>query len=159
MLSQILNTVTYNAYSGGAGVSDGIAATFMGMFAAMMFPLIAIIIVGIVAMWKVFEKPGYEGWKAIIPFYNMYIITEISGQNGWLFLINFIPVGSLIWSIMVAIKLAPAFGKSTGFAIGLILFAPIFYCILGFGSAQYTLSKTGTDHSSSTKPKAHTPQA
>lgn len=59
-----------------------------------------------------------------------------------MFLLMFIPgVGALIWSIMVSLKLAPAFGKETGFAIGLILLAPIFYCILGFGDAQYQLTK------------------
>ena len=65
---------------------------------------------------------------------------------------------------MVSIKLAPAFGKDIGFAIGLILLSPIFYCILGFGKAEYTLGKGAsaakTDApASSEEPKADAPQA
>ena len=153
MLSQILSTLTYKTYSGSTQLSGDTVAALGGMFAAMMIPSIAILVVTIIGMWKVFEKAGYAGWKSIIPFYNMYIITEISGQNGWLFLLSFIPfVGTLIWSIMVSIKIAPAFGKSTAFAIGLIFLTPIFYCILGFGDAKYTLGKASTN--SATEPKA-----
>lgn len=142
MLNQILATgLGYGTYSAtSAASSAGIAAAFGTMLFAMLMPVLIMYIVVVIGMWKVFTKAGRPGWAAIIPIYNMYVITEISGQNGLLILINLIPgVGSIIWSIMVALKLAPAFGKDTGFAIGLILLGPIFYCILGFGSAQYTL--------------------
>ena len=36
---------------------------------------LALIVVIIVAMWKVFEKAGQPGWAAIVPFYNMYVLT------------------------------------------------------------------------------------
>ena len=171
MLNQILSTVTYNVSGSTTNVSGDIIAAVMGALTAMMLPILALVIVVVIGQWKMFEKAGYEGWKAIIPFYNMYILTEISGQNGWLFLINFIPlVGTFIWTIMVSIKLAPAFGKDMGFAIGLILLSPIFYCILGFGKAEYTLGKgasaANTDASAPTptptpseEPKADAPQA
>ena len=42
-----------------------------------------------------------------------------------------------IVDIIFSIRLARVFGKSGGFAVGLILLPPIFICILGFGSAQY----------------------
>jgi hypothetical protein len=32
---------------------------------------------------------------------------------------------------------AQAFGKGTGFGLGLAFLGPIFYCILGFGDDQY----------------------
>ena len=38
---------------------------------------------------------------------------------------------------MYCVKLARAFGRGIGFAIGLILLQPIFLLILGFGSDQY----------------------
>jgi len=34
---------------------------------------IAIAVVEIAAMWKVFEKAGQPGWACIIPIYNIYI--------------------------------------------------------------------------------------
>ena len=122
--------------------AGNIIAAFFGAFAAMWLVILALYIIGIIGMWKMFEKAGRPGWKSLIPIYNFYVLTEISGQNGWLFLLILIPgVGALIWSIMVSIKLAPAFGKSTGFAVGLILLPFIFYLILGFDKDQYVLGK------------------
>lgn len=40
-------------------------------------------------------------------------------------------------NILIAKSTANAFGKDTGFAIGLYFLSPIFYCILGFGKAKY----------------------
>ena len=48
-------------------------------------------ILTIVALWKVFAKAGKPGWAAIIPFYNIYVLCEISLGSGWLFLLSFIP--------------------------------------------------------------------
>ncbi len=38
----------------------------------------ALILIG---MWKIFTKAGKEGWPAIIPFYNMYILCKIAGRK------------------------------------------------------------------------------
>ena len=133
-------TINGNSFTASSEAVGGLFGMALGVLVFTWIICLAILIVTIIGMWKVFEKAGREGWKAIIPFYNMYVLTEISGQNGWLFLLCLIPgVGALIWSIMVSIKLAPAYGKDTAFAIGLILLAPIFYMILGFGSAKYVL--------------------
>ena len=32
---------------------------------------IALVVLVIVALWKIFEKAGEPGWKALIPFYNI----------------------------------------------------------------------------------------
>lgn len=131
---------SYSVSSSAAGTD--ILAGLFGMLAVMWIFILAIYIVWIIGMWKVFEKAGREGWKALIPIYNMYVLTEISGQNGLLFLLILIPgVGAIIWDILVAIKIAPAFGKDTGFSIGLILLPFVFYLILGFGKDQYVLGR------------------
>ena len=140
MLNQLMS---YSVYYRTNTVSDtDLLAGFFAFFGTFMLFVLALYIVMIVGMWKLFEKAGREGWKSLIPIYNLYVLTEISGQNGLFFLLILIPgVGSLIWLILVALKLAPAFGKDTGFAIGLILLPPVFYLILGFGNAQYVLGK------------------
>lgn len=109
-----------------AGISTG----------AMIIALIPSIIL-IIAMWKVFDKAGKPGWAAIIPFYNTYILFEVAGMNGWMFLLMLIPIVNVIILIMMYINLAKAFGKSGGFAVGLIFLNFIFMLILGFGSAKY----------------------
>ena len=160
----MLNTLMSYAYSySTTGLSssgaDGIIAGFLALLGSMMIFLLALYIIGVIGMWKMFEKAGREGWKSLIPIYNMYVLTEISGQSGWLFLLCFIPgVGAIIWDIIVAIKLAPAFGKDTGFAIGLILLPFVFYLILGFGKDQYVLGRPAGAPAAGAAPQGPAPQ-
>ena len=97
----------------------------------------AVAILGIVAMWKIFEKAGEPGWAAIIPFYNIYVLFKITWGSGWKFLLLLIPFANIVIAIITMVKLAKAFGKSGGFAVGLIFLSIIFYCILAFDQSQY----------------------
>ncbi len=132
-------TSTYSTYSSSSSAAEtGILAAVagVGIFAWLIGMVICILV--IVAMWKIFTKAGEAGWKAIIPIYNAIVMCQIVGLNPLMILLVLIPgVGSLIFSILLAINLAKAFGKGGGFIAGLILLAPIFYMILGFGKAQY----------------------
>ena len=104
------------------------------MLGLMIFILVS------AGLWKIFEKAGIKGWKALIPFYNGYVlITEVAGKQWWYFLFLFIPVANFIVMIIINIEVAKAFGKSTLYGIlGLsFLASPIFYPLLGFGDAVY----------------------
>ncbi len=91
-----------------------------------------------IGLMKMFEKAGVTNWYAWIPFLNLYWITKIATGNGWLFLLILIPcVGALIYTILLAVKLAPAYGCGGGMIALLIFFPWIAYLIMGFGSAQY----------------------
>ena len=94
-------------------------------------------IISLVALAKVFKKAGRPGWAVIVPIYNLYVLFDIAWGKGIMFLLMLIPVVNFVIMIMLYIKLAKAFGKSGGFAAGLIFLNLIFTCILGFGSAQY----------------------
>jgi hypothetical protein len=96
--------------------------------------VLAVVVIG---MWKVFEKAGQPGWAAIIPIYNVYVLTQIAGRDIMWFILALIPVVNIVAAIVISIDLARKFGQGTGFGIGLALFPFIFYPILGFGSAQY----------------------
>lgn len=96
---------------------------------------LAIIIVIIASVWKVYEKAGEPGWACIIPFYNVYILCKFTGVKYWWFI--FIPLLNIYLAVVTAIALARSFGKDTGFGIGLLFLGFIFYPILGFGDARY----------------------
>lgn len=98
---------------------------------------IAVVVFLIASMWKVFVKAGQPGWAAIVPIYNIYIMLQIAGRPGWWLLLMFVPLVNFVVQIIVALDIARNFGKTTGFGVGLILLSPIFYPILGFGSATY----------------------
>lgn len=104
---------------------------------AMLAFWLAIVIVAIAGLWKTFEKAGHPGWAAIVPIYNLYILTQIAGRPWWWLLLMFIPFISIIFAIILSIDIAKSFGKGVAFGLGLAILAPIFYCILGFGSATY----------------------
>ena len=117
----------------------------------------------IIANWRIFTKAGEAGWKSIIPMYGDYISYKIAWQPAyfWLtfilgivssylqgtletgesltiyMLVILIKIILVVISIMYSIKLARAFGRGTGFAIGLIFLQPIFMLILGFGDDKY----------------------
>ena len=98
---------------------------------------LAISVLLIVAMWKIFQKAGKPGWAAIVPFYNSYVMYEITWGSGWRFLMLLIPIYNIILGIQTQVKLAKAFGKSGGFAVGLIFLPYVFNPILGFDDAAY----------------------
>jgi hypothetical protein len=141
----------YTTY-GSDAVATGLWAT---IFAMLGFFLLIGTIVGvllIIAMWKIFKKAGEEGWKSIIPVYNLVVLFKIAGLSPWLvlvYLLGGIPViGGLIalgMTIYLSINVAKVFGKSTGFAIGLLLLSPIFYMILAFGDSVYVGKETANE--------------
>ena len=102
--------------------------------------IIAIIAIGIFylfCMWKVYQKAGQPGWAAIIPIYNIYILTKITGKPGYWTVLCLIPLLNIIFMIWLTNMLSKSFGKDEGFTVGLILLGFIFYPILAFGSAKY----------------------
>jgi hypothetical protein len=113
------------------------SAVGAGIGMGMMLVWLAIVVLLIAAMWKVFEKAGKPGWAAIVPIYNIVVLCEIAGKPAWWVVLFFIPFVNFIVAILLAISIAKNFGKSGGFAAGLILLPFIFYPMLGFGDARY----------------------
>ncbi|MFH0907867.1 MAG: DUF5684 domain-containing protein [bacterium] len=97
----------------------------------------AIIILMIVALWKVFSKAGEPGWAAIVPIYNVIVLLKVAGKPWWWLLLMLIPLVNIVMFILTYIALANSFGKGGGFAAGLILLPIIFLPILAFDSSQY----------------------
>lgn len=64
-------------------------------------------------------------------------MLEIAGKPIWWIILFFVPVVSLVISILMCLAIAERFGKSAGFGVGLALLGFIFFPILGFGDAQY----------------------
>lgn len=91
----------------------------------------------LVCCWAIFEKAFEHGWGALIPFYSNYLYFKITWGNGWKFLLLLIPIANFVIAIITMVKLAKAFGKSGGFAVGLIFLSVIFYCILAFDQSEY----------------------
>ena len=119
----------------------------MSVFMALLAIMVTILVFTIIANWKIFTKAGEAGWKSLIPIYSSVILYRIAGISPWLILLYLLvwvpvigPLISLGLTIYLMINLANAFGKSTGFAVGLILLNTIFIMILAFGNSEYQLN-------------------
>lgn len=100
---------------------------------------LAIIVLMIAGMWKVFEKAGKPGWAAIIPIYNIIVLLEITGKPIWWIVLFLIPIVNLVIMIIVSMQLAVCFGKSKGWGVGLLVILPfVGYPMLGFGQDTYS---------------------
>ncbi|MDF7822962.1 DUF5684 domain-containing protein [Pontiellaceae bacterium B12227] len=98
---------------------------------------IALIVLAVIGMWKLFAKAGHPGWAAIVPIYNTCVLCDIGGKPMWWVLLMFIPIVNIVVSILVVIGVAKNFGRGVGTILGLIFLPYIFMMILGFGSAEY----------------------
>lgn len=123
-----------------------------------LFVLLAFIgILPIAGKWKVYGKLGMPGWYSIIPVYADYKLCERvhRGDEGNTFLMAYLIVlicswafcwvdtvgallalAQLVMTIIVLNDLSRAFGKETGYTIGLVIFGFVFWTMLGFGSSE-----------------------
>ena len=140
----------------------GMVGAFAGAMVVVAIVGLIIAILQIIAWWRLFTKAGEKGWKAIIPIYNVYIYMKIIGMSFWKWFIGYLVigfitgfaqgaqvewlslicgiallVGVLAYAIITARNTAKAFGKGTGFAVGLFFLETIFILILGLGSSEY----------------------
>lgn len=114
----------------------GLMAAGCGLLMSLIS--LALVIIVIAGLWKVFDKAGKPGWAAIVPIYNFIVILEIVGKPIWWVILMFIPVVNFVVAILVSIELAAKFGKSVAFGIGIAFLGFIFIPILGFGDAKYS---------------------
>lgn len=117
------------------------------IFIAIIWAIIEIFI--IIARYRIFEKAGVSGWKAIIPIYNKWVLVQITDLKWWVFLIvaapgilallsfgSAIPLAGLIslcGLFIVHYNLAIKFDKDPVlYSLGLTILPIIFYPILAF---------------------------
>lgn len=126
------------------------------LMGALLIPIIALVILLIVANYMLFKKAGEAGWKALIPLYNTYTMIRIAhgDKKMWLMLgVVFTLIAPLIsntlivlllslFSLVVNIYLSYTFIKrysSTGMAVAGLFIPDIIYPIVAFSrSYQYS---------------------
>lgn len=113
-------------FSSAAGAGLGIFLILAWVFA------IAIWVVSLISMWKVFKKAGKPGWASIVPYYNFYVMTQIAGVEWWYLLLLLVPFANIYAMYKIYDGIAKNFGKSTGFTFGLIFLPFVFFAILAF---------------------------
>ena len=113
-------------------------SSFFGVgFVITLFISILIMAFFIIVYWIIFTKAGEEGWKSLIPIYNVYILYKITWGNGLIFLLLLVPFVNFIVGILTINKLSKCFGHGLGFTLGLLFLPIIFLPLLAFGDSRY----------------------
>ena len=112
------------------------------LFGALMVPLLlylVIVVIFCIGCWKMVAKAGMPGILGLIPIVNLFVLPVVGGKPWWWAFMLFIPIlGQVLYMVLVSLSVAERFGRGIGTVLGLIFLTPIFVCILGFGSAQWT---------------------
>ena len=145
-----------------ATLMEGLDQVAAVLLLLLMLSCIALLVLVLIATWKIFVKAGEKGWKSLIPFYSVYIQCRIAGISKifWIDLPVMILLLVLNWTgrnemgvykvlyysnfALQALSygyLARAFGKKVKFCIATAFLPVIFLPILGFGSAKYVGTK------------------
>ncbi len=95
--------------------------------------LIPLLIPAYIGLWKLYEKAGEEGWKAIIPVYSTVIWLRIIGRPWWWILMLLIPIVNVFYAVGIMVDLMRSFGKEKFHQIAACILIPFIYLpYLGF---------------------------
>lgn len=138
----------YNIDSISSGLLGG-AVIFLGIILIILLPLL---ILEIIAFWKLFKKAGKPGWASIVPFYNSWVLVEIAGLNWWWFLLiiansiaafldidaltSIANIANLVCGFNCYYNISKKFNKDTTFSVFAGIFNFIFVLILGLSKKE-----------------------
>jgi len=69
------------------------------------------LLLALAGYWKLFEKAGEKGWKALVPFYSSYIMLKICHRPGWWLIWLFLPLANWIVSFGILVDFIKCYGK------------------------------------------------
>ena len=128
-----MNSDYYVDTSYGVSTSSGLTGAIAAMGLFFWILSMAVGILKIVSLWKIFKKAGKPGWASIVPIYNIYIMCEIAEKEWWYILLLCVPFVNIYAIIVLYNGMAKKFGKGGGFVVGMILLPVVFFPMLAFG--------------------------
>ncbi len=128
-----MNSDYYVDTSYGVSTSSGLTGAIAAMGLFFWILSMALGILKIVSLWKIFKKAGKPGWASIVPIYNIYIMCEIAEKEWWYILLLCVPFVNIYVMIVLYNGMAKKFGKGGGFVVGMILLPVVFFPMLAFG--------------------------
>ncbi len=96
-----------------------------------IFVLILSVLLGL-SSFKLYQKMGYKGWEAFIPFYNYYIILKKVEEPKWWVVLVYVPIIGPIMMTVFHLFLMKKFGRTTFLEQLLTAILPFIY--LGYTS-------------------------
>jgi signal peptidase I len=95
------------------------------MITAILWILFLIII--FVSLYRVFEKAGYAGWKALIPGYNFYVWLRVIEKPWWWLFILIFPGPNVLLLLIMCVNTSTLLGHRTAKDVFLSAIVPFIY--------------------------------
>ncbi len=91
----------------------------------------------VIGLYKIFEKAGYPGWNALVPFYNFYIWLKIIKKPLWWYIFLLIPFINVFTILIMIVEILKCFNKFGLGAQALGVIFPFAYLpYLGFSEKE-----------------------
>jgi hypothetical protein len=123
-------------YGYGNGSVGAIVSLFLGVYFSILgFVLLLSLVVYVLnglSMMKLFRKLGVEPWAAWVPFFNIWRLLELGGQQGWFSLFVLISPGAIVTAVFegfAVYRIGLAFRKSGSWVV-LFFFLPFVWAWL-----------------------------
>lgn len=115
------------------------ASGILGLILILVGALIALalIVLFVIAWWKIYAKAGRPGWAIFVPVYSIIEFFNVTWGSGIYFLFLLIPGINVLLAILTIQKLSEAFGYGFGYTLGLIFLPYVFLPMLAFGKAKH----------------------
>ena len=126
----------YNLYKNSHDISSYVSEYEIAIMISIFILTLVLLIIDLTAKCYLFYKTGISWWKALIPFYNRYLIAELSLGEGFFFLLTFVPFFGWIYDFVEIVQLARAYGKSLIYGIVMYFVTPLRW-LMSFDSSQY----------------------
>lgn len=99
-----------------------------------MIAILALSVWGLtlISLQFLFMKANKPWWGVFVPIYSLYAYFDITMENGWLFLLGFIPGVNFIVYLIASFNLGKKFGYPGLFSL---LLLPIAIVVMGFNTA------------------------
>lgn len=103
-------------------------------FSALVVISLPFIIIFFIGLYGMFQKAEIEGWKGLIPFYNVWIlVTKIIGRPWYWFVLLFVPIINVLIAISIAVEMSRVYGHfGFGHMVMSVILTPFYAVYLGF---------------------------
>ena len=90
-----------------------------------------------IGLYGMFNKAGITGWRALVPFYNTYLMVRKMELKFHWFILQFIPIVGQFITIWICIKFVEHFGRFSVLHHAATVFLPfIYFPYLGFSKNE-----------------------
>lgn len=135
----------YTTYTTQAG-DAGLLAVLGGMLLFFLVVAIASYVLTALGLMKFFEKAGKPAWAAWVPFYNVWVMSEVAAvEQYWFWMIvggvvlSAIPIlgqllslAAIVAAVYITYNFLGKFGKDAGHTALAVLFPFAYYPIVGY---------------------------